>query len=545
MTTSHSTDRLLKAAIRLRAVKLARTRLMPFIQLTMPDPEDVEDATLSLYEETPLARTLCELMERVAVGEEKRVAVSVGPQQGKSTVISVAFPAWIAGRFPHTNLILGTYSQEFAEEWGGKVRAVMQSPAYRQIFPGTELKAGEKSKSLLVTTSGGRLAFAGREGATTGKAADIFIVDDAAAKDAQEASSPTIRRHVWEWFNSVAMTRCHSHSGICVVHTRWNQDDLIGRLCDPEHPDHDPEIAKLWTYLNIPTVVTDKKLADALGLELNNPVDKEVIAQFGDKPMAAIWQSRKGLQFLAEVKRMDPSGFEALYQGNPTPEDGDYFRREWIIPYTDPKQIPTNLRKYAASDHAISSKQERDASCMGVVGIDEQDEIWVLPDVYWEREEDTSVLVDEIIQKILFHKPQIWWAEREHISKSIRPFLMKRMVEMAALGTLIDDSIVPSQDLKIRARSIQGMMALKRVHFPVYAPWWPEALAELLRFPNAAHDDFVSFLSLIGQGLLREIKPGKRREPEKVTAVGSIQWIKAAAARERRVAERMNFAKGY
>lgn len=535
------------AAERLFAIREARSSLLAYNRLMKPAPESPEDARQTSFESTPVAKLLSECLERAVKGEIFRLAVSIPPQHGKSTLISESLPAWILGLLPHANIILGTYNQDFASTWGGKVRSHMLSGVYSQIFPKSKLRRGSKSKELLVTEEGGQAAFIGREGSGTGKPADVFICDDP-IKDKLEAASPTILRQVWEWFNAVVFTRCHSTSIIILVHTRWSQDDPIGRLVDPDHPEHDPEIAKLWTYINIPAVITEKNggLAEALGLPLVKPTDPEIITQFGAAPSTALWPSRKGLRFLAEAKRMDPRIFSALYQGNPTPEDGDYFKREWLVPYK-PEELPKNLRKYAASDHALSSKDmdHRDSSVLGAFGLDDEGIIWILPDLYWEKEGDTSVLVEEFILKMQIHRPQIWWAEREHISRSIKPFLLKRMIETGVMSTLVDDSLVSSKDLPTRARPIQGMMSLRRVRFPTFAHWWPEAQAQLLRFPRAAHDDFTSFLSLIGRGLLREMPATKQRPIDgNVVRVGSIQWIKATAARERRAAERMSFARG-
>lgn len=537
---------LAKAAARLLAVKRARDSLYEYIRLMMPHPLDVEDARMSFYEDTPQARLLCEVMEKVARGELRRVAISIPPQHGKSTVISEAFPGWIAGRTPWVDLILGTYSQDFAEEWGGKVRSQMTSSAYAQIFPKTILRKGDKAKARLVTEQKGRLSFVGRGGQTTGKPADIFICDDP-IKDKQEADSPTILQQVYSWLTSVVHTRCHSESAIVIVHTRWNQDDPIGRLCDPDHPDHDPQIAKDWTYINIPAVLRekDKELVSALGLTLEPPTNPRIAAQFGAGPVTALWERRKSLAFLAEAKQLDPAVFSALYMGSPAPEDGDYFKLQDLIGYR-PEELPLNLRMYCASDHALSSKENtrRDASCFGTMGIDERGIMWLLPDLYWERESNAMKLVEEIVAMMQRQKPQIWWAEREHISKSIGPFLRKRMVEEAALSTLLDDSLKSVVDLQSRARSIQGMISLHRVRFPTFASWWPEAKAQMLRFPNAAHDDFVSMLSLFGRGLQREIRAHAPAPKDNVIRVGSMRWIKARAEAERRERERYAFARG-
>ena len=235
-------ERQILAAKRKRAAIVARGSLLDFIRFIRPPPEFPDDTDQSAFEVTPVARLLCEVMEKVERGELLRACVSIPPQHGKSDVISRAFPAWAAGRNPHKHLMLGTYSQDFAEDFGGEVRNIINSSEFAQVFPHFGLRKGEKAKDTLVTTKGGKLNFLGRGGAGTGKPADTFLVDDP-IKDDAEAQSPTIRKQVWGWFNKVAFSRIHKFSPVVIVHTRWHEDDLIGRLVDPSHPDHDKSIA--------------------------------------------------------------------------------------------------------------------------------------------------------------------------------------------------------------------------------------------------------------------------------------------------------------
>ena len=506
--------------------------MLPFMKLVNPDPNHPNDVRYSSFEETPLSRLLAQIIERIDRGEERRVCVSVGPQFGKSQVLSRSAPAWLSGRNPRRNMILGSYNDSFAQEFGSDVRAIMNSPAYGLVFPKHGLRRGSEAKDLLVTQDGGKMAFVGVGGSGTGKPADIFIVDDPIKSD-EDAQSAVFREKLWTWFNATAMTRCHGKSAIIVVHTRWHEDDLIGRLCDPDHPERNKKykgIADRWTYYNLPAIVQDQALADALSLELSVPQDPIVREQFGIKPMVSLWESRKSLTFLAEAKQMNPRVFDALNMGRPAPEDGIYFRKEDLVEEFDPSTLPTNLRKYGASDHAVSEKQKADSTVLGCVGIDEDGDIWILPDIVWEKME-TDDTVDEMIQQMQTHKPMVWWMESELISKSFGPFLKRRMYEEKIYTTL--EPKTPSKEKKIRARAIQGRMRQRRVHFPAYAPWWPEAKQQLLKFPYATHDDFVDFLSWIGLGLTQEYNAPVTK-PEKVIKSGTFAWVKAAHNKKQR-----------
>ena len=143
-----------------------------------------------------------------------------------------------------------------------------------------------------------------------------------------------------------------------------------------------------------------------------------------------------------------------------------------------------------------------------VVGIDKDDLIWVLPDLVW-RQMNAEHTVEAMLRMMKAHKPLFWWAERGHISKSIGPFLRKRMLETHTFCRLIE--MQPIADKQTRAQSIQGRLSMNRVRFPERAPWWPAARDQMLKFPYDAHDDFVDTLAYIGLGLTLQVGPASKR----------------------------------
>jgi predicted phage terminase large subunit-like protein len=128
------------------------------------------------------------------------------------------------------------------------------------------------------------------------------------------------------------------------------------------------------------------------------------------------------------------------------------------------------LRVYAASDHAVSLKQNADKTCLLMVGVDEEDRIWVLPDLVW-RQMTTEQTVEAMIRLMRAHKPMFWWAERGAITRSIGPFLRKRMLETKTYCSIIETQ--PAADKQTRAQSIQGRMSMHKVKFPERAPGGP------------------------------------------------------------------------
>lgn len=497
-------ERQIAAARRARRAIEARSDFLSFVKFTMPSPDAPDDIEQSMFKDVKHHRALARVLEEVEKGHIPRLIVTLPPRHGKSELISRRFIPWVVGNDGYRNVIFATYNEDFAHDFGSDVRAIMQSPSYKQIFPGFALRLGGASKERIQTALGGMAAFVGRGGSITGRGADFLIIDDP-IKDAEEANSPAVRQKLWEWFTQVAMTRLmNSTASVIIVHTRWHEDDLIGRLTDPGNPSFNSEEAAKWKIINLPAIAVD-----------DDPL--------GRKKGELLWPERFDMGFMEAQRRLDPRGFAALYQQRPSPEDGDFFHRDYLVQY-DRKDLPKDLRVYAASDHAVGQDKSRsDSTVLMIVGVDAQGDIYLL-DCWWEKQSSDHV-VQAMLNLMKRHKPLLWWAEKGHISKAIGPFLRKRMMEEHIYCAI--EEVTPVANKVQRAQSIQGRMAMKKVKFPKGAPWVMNAFDELMKFPNARHDDFVDALAWIGMGLARQAGPARLVEVKKDSPkVGSLAWVK-------------------
>lgn len=506
--------------------KKARNHLEDFITVSMPDPLHPFDVNYSRYQVKRHHKKIISMFEKAENGTNAFSALSIPPQHGKSTITTQFGSAWALGRNPHKHIIVGGYGSEFIQKFGSRVRTIFESKQFRQIFPEFELKKGSKAKDYMETTAGGSILFVGRGEGTTGNPCDFFIIDDP-IKDKKEANSPTMREDLWDWYTAVAETRCHIMSSIFVVHTRWHEDDLIGRLCDPEHPEFDAELAADWNYTNVPAIMDDEILAIQMGME------------YGE----ALWPERFPLSLLEKRRRRAPKVFSALYQGKPTPDDGEFFTREMVQFYT-PDMLPPKLRIYAASDHAVTEKQENDETVCLVAGVDDLGNIYLLD--CWHGRKKTDVVVERMIDLMDKYRPIFWWAAEDHISKSIGPFLKKRMRERGVHVMVSESSEIGDKQQK--AQSIQGRMAMGKVFMPKHAPWASHLIRQLLRFPQGTHDDFVDAMSHLGRGINKMVNAGKApsndEEGSKGTPkAGTMAWLKRQTKQQDR-AKRLHEAMG-
>lgn len=483
----------------------ARDRLMTFVKFTSPDPEDPNDVNRSKYKNARHHDAIARVLEEVEKGEIRFLVLVTAPRHGKSELVSRRLPAWYAGRHPDHDVVVATYNDDFAMDFGAEVRSIIASPQYKQVFPKLKLKRGGNAKDRLQTQDGGLITFVGRGGSLTGRGAHLLIVDDI-IKDDKEAMSQAIRDQAWNWFTKVALTRRRGKKLVIMTFTRWHADDPIGRLTDPENPHYSKKLAERIKIINLPAIAEED---DPLGRAPGEPLWPDGPDQFD-------------LDYLEEQREaLGSAAFAALYQGRPNVLDGDLFKRD-NIRYYRPEELPDELRIYSASDHAVSTKQRNDPTVLLTVGVDRANNIYLL-ECFWQRIK-SDVAVEAMLDMARVRKPLIWWAESGHISKSIGPFLNKRMLETGVYINIRE--VTPSADKVTRAQSIIARVGMGKVYFPKNSSWTEKAVNELLAFPAGTHDDFVDALAYIGLGLQSIIgasAPAKKKEPPKF---GTLAWVK-------------------
>lgn len=452
-----------KARAELALRILTRKRLLPFVERFNPD-----------YNAGWVHKDICRRLEQFSrdVDEKKspRLMLFMPPRHGKSTLASIAFPAWHLGRHPNHEFISCSYSGSLAMGFSRKVRSLLRDPSYKTAFK-TRLDPDSQSAEAWLTTNGGGYVAAGVGGGITGKGAHVLVIDDP-VKNREDAESPNNREANWDWYTSTAYTRLAPGGGVLVILTRWHDDDLAGKLLNAAQEGGDE-----WTVVKYPAIAEEN----------------EEFRRHGE----ALHPERYDVEALQRIQRaVGPRDWSALYQQNPVADDGDYFSRD-MIQYFDPEDVDLDRMKfYCAWDLAIGKKDRNDYSVGMVVGIDEMEHIFVV-DVVRGRF-DGFELVEQILDMYELWRPSIVGIEKGHIEMALGPFLEKRVRERGLYEAYFKDLKTGRRDKEARARAIQGRMQQGMVHFPKNEVFTGPLIAELLRFPNGVHDDQVDALAWIG-----------------------------------------------
>jgi predicted phage terminase large subunit-like protein len=463
------------AAQELLSRRQAQQSLLKFIEVVAPDTIPARHHRLLL--------TKLEAVER---GEIPRLMIFMPPGSAKSTYASILFPPWFLGRNPERSVIGASYAGELAERFGRRVRNLVGSTEFKRVF-GFGLSGDSAAAGRWETEKGGEYYAAGVDAAVAGRRADLGIIDDP-VKGRAEADSQTIRDRIWDWYKADFWPRLKPGGRIVLIMTRWHEDDLAGRLIAEQASG-----GEAWEVLSLPA---EARAGDPLGRVLGAP----------------LWPEWFRPEMFAEAKR-DMRNWSALYQQEPTPESGDYFKAEWIRWYDEAPSIGhagpwtramrggapprETMEIYGASDYAVTAAGG-DYTVHLVIGVDPSDDIYVLD--LWRDQTASDVWVESALDLMERWRPIMWAEENAQIEKGVGPFLTKRQMERR-LFSCYRKQFSSALNKATKAQSIRGRMAMGKVYFPKRAPWATDLVSELLRFPAGKNDDQVDVLSLVGRML--------------------------------------------
>ena len=411
-----------------------------------------------------------EAFERVANGELKRLIINMPPRHTKSEFASYILPAWFLGRYPDKKIIQTAHTAELAVGFGRKVRNLVNSSDFKNIFPNVSLQADSKAAGRWNTNKGGEYFAIGVGGAVTGKGADLLIIDDPHSEQEGASSDINVFNKTYEWYTSGPRQRLQPKGSIVVVMTRWHDKDLTGQLVDASIKRGG---ADQWEVIELPAL-----------LPSGNP----------------LWSEFWKLEELEALKAELPtSKWMAQYQQDPTAEEGAIVKREWwrTWEYIEPPECEFVIQSW---DTAFLKSQRADYSACTTWGV------------FYREDEDSGQLTPQIIL-LDAHKARLEFPELKQRAmecyQSYKPdaFIvegkaagMPLIFELRAMGIPVQE-YTPSRgnDKIARVNAVADLFSSGVVWAP-QTRWAEEVIEEFAAFPNSEHDDLVDSST---QALLR------------------------------------------
>ena len=393
-----------------------------------------------------------EKFNQIARGKLKRLIVCLPPRHTKSEFASTFFPAWMMGLRSNLKIIQTTHTAELAVRFGRRVRNIIDSDDYQEVFPDLKLEADNKSAGRWTTNGGGESFYAGVGGAITGRGADLLIIDDPVSE--QDALSPTAMDAVYEWYTSGPRQRLQPGGIIVIVMTRWSTKDLVGKVLKKQGDEH----ADQWDVVEFPAIMPES-----------------------DTPL---WPEFWKKEELLSVKASLPvTKWNAQWMQNPTAEEGSIVKREWWNKW-EREDVPAYSYVIQSYDTAFSKKETADYSAITT---------WA---VFEHNDTEQIILLDAKRVRLDFPElKRLAWEEYKYWEPDCV------LIEAKASGTPLTQELrrmgipvtayTPSrgQDKIARMNSVAPIFESGMVWAPdtVFAE---EVVEEMASFPFGDHDDY-------------------------------------------------------
>ena len=300
---------------------------LQFLRETLP-PHWTADA--------PHIRLIADHLDAVERGDIDRLAIHMPPRHGKSETVTYRYPVHCLERDPASNVLVTGYNERFARKFGRRNRNLAQIRG----LVGSDKTAADEWE----TTAGGLLMTRGVGSPPTGTGFKRIVMDDPIRRR-QDAESETVRAAMEDWYTDDLYTRLEPGGASVLIMTPWHEAD-IGVFAVASEPGR-------WTVLKLTAIAEENDL-------LNRPVG------------TALWDERFPLSALLRIKEVmsrsdGERSWEALYQQNPTPKEGAFFK-VGKLGYVD--ALPAGLRACRKWDIAATAGDGDYSAGVKVAGPD-------------------------------------------------------------------------------------------------------------------------------------------------------------------------------
>jgi predicted phage terminase large subunit-like protein len=412
-------------------------------------------------------RILANMLMAIERGDKDRICVNMPPRHGKSQLVSIFYPAWFLGRNPDKKVMMVSHTTDLAVDFGRKVRNLISTDAYKDVFPTVSLAIDSKSAGRWNTNMKGEYFACGIGSSIAGRGADLLLVDDPHSEQDVLSGNFEVFERAYEWFTFGARTRLMPGGRVAIVQTRWHLDDLTGRVTRDMAKN---EKADQYEVVEFPAI-----------LEVEDKATKKMV----QKPL---WPEFFDMDALERTKASMPVfQWNAQFQQQPTAEEAALIKREWWNIWESDE--PPSCEYIIMSLDAAAEKHNRaDFTALTTWGVFLNE----------QNSEYNVILLNSIKQRMEF--PELKkLAMEEYDEWQPDSFIVEKKSagtalyqEMRRMGLPVQEYTPHrgSGDKLARLNSVADIVACGMCWVP-QTRWAEEVVEEIAGFPFMSHDDLV------------------------------------------------------
>lgn len=428
--------------------------------------------------------------EKLVTGEERRLIVNVPPRTGKSTLLSVAFIAWVWAQSikgpisgPQTSFMCASYGQSLSYDHSIKCRNLIMSPWYQKHWGHRfKMKDDRNAVGFFENDKGGYRIATSVGAGLTGLGSSAIIIDDPA--NTVDVVSEAERQSVINWYSQSLSTRLNDpKTGIMLlVQQRQHENDLTGYLLDTE--------AEMWNHIVL-----------RMRFENNPLLPYDVRTEEGE----LLWPSRVPEEEVAKLeKTLGSYGAAGQLQQRPEPKGGGLLKpADWKL--FPPENQEDDWKKdgvvcwppfefvLGSLDSSYTEKTMNDPSAMSMWGLwhDRTGAPKIVMIHAWQDRLSFNPLVMRVGNNCRKFKPDVLLIESKASGISVAQEI-QRVFGASDWSTVL---IVPRGDKVARVLSVQGLFEEGLIHAPDRV-WAQMVIDQCASFPMGKHDDLVDTVSM-------------------------------------------------
>lgn len=424
-------------------------------------------------------------LQAVGDGELHKLVVNLAPGFGKSSVFSVAFPAWVWARNPYERFLCASYAMDLSIRDRHNCRMLIESEWYHSLFGDMfQMLPDNNQKSFYENTQRGYMQATATFASGTGKRCTIGIIDD--PNNGMAGKAEVEETIAWYGKTWVSRQNDQEKGASIVVGQRLRSNDLTGHLLSLGG----------WTHLMLPNEYEpSRKCSTSIGWEDPRTQEGELLCPQlqNEEATRTLKTSMGALDYAAQEQQSPvPAGGHIFHKANERLFTIDDTARLYLL-HTPEGIRPVKMDDCAlhiTSDVAAKAKEQSDYTVFAVWAVTPRKEVLLLyvlrEHMIIPKQVENGYLTYQAYTSGLFHA---FWFEDVAYQNALGQFLLEKGVPCLPFH--------PVGDKVLRANGASVWMAAGNVYFLAGASWLETWRAELYQFPKGKHDDQVDNLSAI------------------------------------------------